>query len=152
MAILRPRVRALLSIVPLMTLASCGGGNSNGGVGPELPFDLGLFIQGTVSDGSDDPVFGVTLRVTTYQWNGQCTNVMFGPVNSLTVNELGRFSATLGYGRGEDDVQVCLTVEAIPPSGSNLAGEVRSAIRAEVRPLEDGLQLVEVDFVLSPNP
>ena len=150
MAHRRPRVSALATLVALSVLSGCGGGDGGGGpIDPE--FDLAVGVEGTVLDLEGQPVFGVTVQITAYVWTvtAGCTAELVGPPQTTPVNEEGDFNKTLGFeGSLEDEVEACLTVEALPPLG--YFGDTRSNIRAEIRPRDQGVQVIDVALTLEP--
>jgi hypothetical protein len=137
-------------LLAVFALSACG--DDTGGGGPIDPeFDLAVVVEGTVLDASQQPVFGVTVRITAYVWNGACTTELVGPPATTSVNEEGDFSRTMGFeGSTDDEIEACLTVEALPPEG--YFPDARSNIRAEIRPQDQGVEVVQVELVLEQTP
>ena len=94
----------------------------------------------------------MTVRITAYFWNGAvCTTEPVGPSVTTTVTEEGAFSRTMIFeGPSDEEIDACLTIEALPPDG--YYPDTRSNLRAEIRSLADGVDLVEVALVLEPTP
>jgi hypothetical protein len=144
------RVSTLAALLALTALFGCG--DDGGGGGPFDPeFDLAVIVEGTVFDIAAQPIFGVTIRITAYVYSGSaCTTELVGPPATTNVTEEGSFSKTVGFeGPTDDEIEACLTVEALPQAG--YFPESRS-IRAEIRPLDEGVEVVQVALVLEPTP
>jgi hypothetical protein len=151
MASPRSRVPVLAALVAVAGLFGCGDGGGGNGGGFEPEFDLAVVVEGTVLDSAEQPIFGVTIQITAYVWDGVCTTELVGPPVTTTVTEEGSFSRTVGFeGPTDNEIEACITVEALPPLG--YFPDARSNIRTEIRPLDDGIDVVRVALVLEQNP
>jgi hypothetical protein len=153
MASPRSRVPALAALLAAAGLFGCGDGDGGGGGPIDPDFDLAIIVEGTVLDFAEQPVFGVTIQITAYVWDDGCTTELVGPPSTTVVNEEGAFSKTIGFeGSVDNEIEACLTVEALPPLG--YFPDTRSNIRAEIRPRNDpsGVDVVQVALVLEQTP
>ncbi len=118
---------------------------------PDPDFDLAVLVLGSVLDEANEPICGVIVRNSAYPWNGSCGTEMIAPPVQTSIAELGEYDWVV-TSDGEEEFDACITLEAIPPEGLDLVGETRSHLRAKIRPLEEGIETLNVHFTLLPIP
>ncbi len=141
---------ALLAGFVLATaVASCGGGNpTDPGVGPGPEFDLVIMLFGSVTDLAGEPLGQVTIEATTFRRQGACDDQPVGLPQSTTTDEDGTYRLTITL-EGEDEFEACVTVDALPPAGSELqpVSHIRQ-VRARLR--DERIDPLRVDITLTP--
>jgi hypothetical protein len=121
-----------------------------GGGGGYLEYRSALVVTGSVEDSRGEAIFDSVVRVTVYEYQAVCSNQPFGTPFEGRTNEIGQYSLNLTFDRDEFDA--CLTIQAIPPTGSGFQSAERDSIDVEISELSDGIDAVRFDFLLSDAP
>ncbi len=111
-------------------------------------FNLAARIEGRVFRTGGELIGIATVRTTVFLKGTGCGSEPLAPPFEVETDEEGGYAQSLTFS-GNDEFDACLTIEAIPPPGSELRPS--STVREiEIRPLNEGIQTIRVDFELAP--
>jgi hypothetical protein len=144
----RPRASRHLLAASLILAAGAAGCSGGGPSGPPIGghFQSAVIVRGNVQDSQGHEIFGTTVRVTVYDYDGSCSAEPVTDPFDVTVDEIGDYYVLATFDRS--GFQACLEVQALPPGGSGYQSALHNFYDVDVNEAGDIIYQQTYDFVL----